>query len=60
MDAVARESVLKTTVADREDAVLAEETTNETLAARNRAFEQLFFSIAFVVFCGLLTLVLGR
>jgi two-component system sensor histidine kinase ChvG len=37
-------------------AVLAEETTNETLAARNRAFEQLFFSIAFVVFCGALTL----
>lgn len=37
-------------------AVLAEETTNETLAARNRAFEQLFFSIAFVVVAGTLTL----
>jgi two-component system sensor histidine kinase ChvG len=38
--------------------VLAEETTNETLAARNRAFERLFFSIAFVVFAGALTLLL--
>ena len=37
-------------------AVLAEETTNETLAARNRAFERLFFSIAFVVLFGALTL----
>lgn len=37
-------------------AVLAEETTNETLAARNRAFERLFFSIAFVVAMGALTL----
>jgi len=36
--------------------VLAEETTNETLAARNRAFERLFFSIAFVVLFGVLTL----
>lgn len=39
-------------------AVLAEETTNETLAARNRAFEQLFFSIAFVVSCGAFALLL--
>jgi dedicated sortase system histidine kinase len=39
-------------------AVLAEETTNETLAARNRAFERLFFSIAFVVLSGALTLLL--
>jgi two-component system sensor histidine kinase ChvG len=37
-------------------AVLAEETTNETLAARNRAFERLFFSIAFAVFFGALAL----
>ena len=37
-------------------AVLAEETTNETLAARNRAFERLFFSIAGVVLLGALTL----
>lgn len=37
-------------------AVLAEETTNETLAARNRAFERLFFSIALVVLFGALTL----
>ncbi len=37
-------------------AVLAEETTNETLAARNRAFERLFFSIALVVVFGALTL----
>jgi signal transduction histidine kinase len=37
-------------------AVLAEETTNETLAARNRAFERLFFSIAFAVLFGALTL----
>lgn len=37
-------------------AVLAEETTNETLAARNRAFERLFFSIAFMVLFGALTL----
>ena len=37
-------------------AVLAEETTNETLAARNRAFERLFFSIALVVAFGALTL----
>lgn len=33
-------------------AVLAEETTNETLAARNRAFERLFFSIALVALFG--------
>ena len=39
-------------------AVLAEETTNETLAARNRAFERLFFSIAFVVLFGAVTLLL--
>jgi len=37
-------------------AVLAEETTNETLAARNRAFERLFFSIAFAVLFGALAL----
>ena len=37
-------------------AVLAEETTNETLAARNRAFERLFFSIVFVIFFGVLAL----
>jgi dedicated sortase system histidine kinase len=37
-------------------AVLAEETTNETLAARNRAFERLFFSIALLVAFGALTL----
>ena len=37
-------------------AVLAEETTNETLAARNRAFERLFFSIALAVLVGALTL----
>ncbi|MEO8502211.1 MAG: ATP-binding protein, partial [Vicinamibacteria bacterium] len=37
-------------------AILAEETTNETLAARNRAFERLFFSIAWVVAFGALTL----
>jgi two-component system, OmpR family, sensor histidine kinase ChvG len=37
-------------------AVLVEETTNDTLAARNRAFEQLFFSIALAVFFGALTL----
>lgn len=39
-------------------AVLAEETTNETLAARNRAFERLFFSIALVVFFGAALLIL--
>ncbi len=39
-------------------AVLAEETTNETLAARNRAFERLFFSIAFAVLFGALALLL--
>ena len=37
-------------------AILAEETTNETLAARNRAFERLFFSIAFAVLFGALAL----
>lgn len=37
-------------------AVLAEETTNETLAARNRAFERLFFSIAFAVLFGAVAL----
>ncbi|HQZ16789.1 MAG TPA: ATP-binding protein, partial [Vicinamibacteria bacterium] len=37
-------------------AVVAEETTNETLAARNRAFERLFFSIAFAVLFGALAL----
>jgi two-component system, OmpR family, sensor histidine kinase ChvG len=37
-------------------AVLAEETTNETLAARNRAFERLFFSIALAVLFGALAL----
>ena len=39
-------------------AVLAEETTNETLAARNRAFERLFFSIALVILAGAVTLLL--
>src|SRR5204863_7641986 len=39
-------------------AVLAEETTNETLAARNRAFERLFLSIALVVLFGAATLLL--
>lgn len=39
-------------------AVLAEETTNETLAARNRAFEKLFFSIVGVVGFGVITLLL--
>ncbi|MBK5254999.1 MAG: proteobacterial dedicated sortase system histidine kinase [Vicinamibacteria bacterium] len=36
--------------------VLAEETTNETLAARNRAFERLFFSIALVALFGAVAL----
>ncbi len=39
-------------------AVLAEETTNETLAARNRAFERLFFSIGGVILFGALTLLI--
>jgi len=39
-------------------AVLAEETTNETLAARNRAFERLFFSIALVALFGASALLL--
>lgn len=39
-------------------AVLAEETTNETLSARNRAFERLFFSIVLVVAFGVGALLL--
>ena len=39
-------------------AVLAEETTNETLAARNRAFERLFFSLAGVILFGAITLLI--
>ena len=39
-------------------AALAEETTNETLAARNRAFERLFFSMAGAVLFGAATLLI--